>query len=199
MAIFNYTDAGRFYYVGSQIITNKLTGTVYYISLVEKVVIAYKGKSKKPFIYTRFKTVERMKEAVSQNIQSDNLSHQNAIKNKEEQKARIKKFRDQLEIGTILYTSWGYEQTNVDFYQVIEKSGAYCVIRELKQAYDATGSMQGYVVPLPNEFTSKEPMKKKIMDNYIVIHQSANAIVLDFELLPTGTKVYKRCYTSSYA
>ena len=47
MAIFNYTDAGRFYYVGSQIITNKLTGTVYYISLVEKVVIAYKGKSKK--------------------------------------------------------------------------------------------------------------------------------------------------------
>ncbi|HAC9321966.1 TPA_asm: hypothetical protein G0J71_24990 [Salmonella enterica subsp. enterica serovar Typhimurium] len=49
MAIFNYTDAGRFYYVGSQIITNKLTGTVYYISLVEKVVIAYKGKSKKPF------------------------------------------------------------------------------------------------------------------------------------------------------
>ena len=76
MAIFNYTDAGRFYYVGSQIITNKLTGTVYYISLVEKVVIAYKGKSKKPFIYTRFKTVERMKEAVSQNIQSENLRHQ---------------------------------------------------------------------------------------------------------------------------
>ncbi len=26
------------------------------------------------------------------------------------------------------------------------------------------------------------------MDNYIVIHQSANATVLDFELLPTGTK-----------
>ena len=110
-----------------------------------------------------------MKEAVSQNIQSDNLSHQNAIKNKEEQKARIKKFRDQLEIGTILYTSWGYEQTNVDFYQVIEKSRAYCVIRELKQAYDATGSMQGYVVPLPNEFTSKEPMKKRGLDALVVI------------------------------
>ena len=39
-----------------------------------------------------------------------------------------------LQIGSILYTSWGYEQTNIDFYQVIELIGTSTVVlREIAQ------------------------------------------------------------------
>ncbi|HCU1834415.1 hypothetical protein [Acinetobacter baumannii] len=193
-----YSENGRFFYEGSQVITNKLTGTVYYVSLEEKCVVAYKGRAKKPFLYNGFSTIENMKEAVKKSIESDNRSYSNKIADKEAEKQSIAKFRKDLEIGTILYSSWGWEQTNVEFYQVIEKSGAFCTIREIGQMLDPHTDMQGYVVPVPNEFVG-EPMQKKIMNGYVVIHKSATASPLSYETLPTGTKVYKRCYTSSYA
>ncbi|STO91553.1 hypothetical protein [Fluoribacter dumoffii] len=39
-----------------------------------------------------------------------------------------------LQINSILYSSWGYDQTNINFYQVIELVGnATVVLRELAQ------------------------------------------------------------------
>lgn len=37
-------------------------------------------------------------------------------------------------VGDIFYSSWGYDQTNVSFYQVVEKRGkTTAVLREIKQ------------------------------------------------------------------
>lgn len=55
-----------------------------------------------------------------------------------------------IEAGTILYSSWGYEQTNVDFY-VVTKGGAVgkmIQIQPIQKSYQATGDMTGKVTPV---------------------------------------------------
>lgn len=51
-----------------------------------------------------------------------------------------------IEIGTIFCASWGYDQTNVDFYKVIRKTAAMVEVVEVGQKMlEATGFMAEYV------------------------------------------------------
>lgn len=68
-----------------------------------------------------------------------------------------------LQIGSILYASWGYEQTNIDFYQVIELIGTTIVVlRELAQEEITEWNNQfcGKTTPKPNCFID-EPFRKR--------------------------------------
>ena len=52
-----------------------------------------------------------------------------------------------VEIGHIVYASWGYDQTNIDFYKVIRKTAAMVELRAIGQKYvESTSSMSEYVV-----------------------------------------------------
>lgn len=53
-------------------------------------------------------------------------------------------------VGDIFYSSWGYDQTNVDFYEVVEKkSNSTVVCRQLKKKIDHSSSGGAdYVVPV---------------------------------------------------
>ena len=51
-------------------------------------------------------------------------------------------------VGDIFYNVWGYDQTNVDFYQVVSLHGAHtAVIRPLHGRVVEEGNMCGKVVP----------------------------------------------------
>lgn len=193
----NTNEKGQMYYEGSLVFTAK-DGSVFYVSLEMLVCKAYRAKAKKPFMNYRYRTVERLKMAVAENINSCNKRFESKLQQKEQQKERLAKFRDELEVGTILYTCWGYEQTNVEFYQVVSKKGAFCEVREIAKRSHDTAYMQSEVSPKPNEFIG-EAVRKKIQDGYIMINSHIRATPLSFEELPTGTKVYNRCSTSSYA
>ena len=68
-----------------------------------------------------------------------------------------------IEVGSILVSTWGYEQTNVDFYKVLEVKGDYAKIVQIgsKQTSDGAQSMTGRAVP--NEsITVGAPMRRKI-------------------------------------
>ena len=64
-------------------------------------------------------------------------------------------FRRSLRVGDILYSSWGWEQTNIDFYQVIAIRGSAVDLRQLDQRITEDGYMCGTTVPLPDVFKSK--------------------------------------------
>ena len=77
-----------------------------------------------------------------------------------------------LELGHVFYTMWGYEQTNINFYQVIEIKGAKTVVlRELKQIRNATGDMQGTCAPALDDFCddSKPIMRRVGADKQVKI------------------------------
>ena len=64
-------------------------------------------------------------------------------------------FRESLRVGDILYSSWGWEQTNIDFYQVIAIRGSAVDLRQLDQRTTEDGYMCGTTVPLPDVFKGK--------------------------------------------
>lgn len=81
-----------------------------------------------------------------------------------EQKAKRGAWKTKLQVGTVLRESWGYDQTNIDYYQVIEvsASGRTCVIREIAaRSVEGEQWATGSCWPLANEFIGA-PMRKVI-------------------------------------
>ena len=68
---------------------------------------------------------------------------------------RYAAFRESLRVGDILYSSWGWEQTNIDFYQVVAIRGSAVDLRQLDQRTTEDGYMCGTTVPLPDVFKGK--------------------------------------------
>ena len=58
--------------------------------------------------------------------------------------------------GTILYSSWGYDQTNVDYYQVVSKSGRRVKVRPIASWTVSEGRGSDMVAPDVGNFTGPE-------------------------------------------
>lgn len=54
--------------------------------------------------------------------------------------------------GDIFYTSWGYEQTNIEFYQVIKATAKTLRLHYIAENQTPTDFMTGYTNPIKNEF-----------------------------------------------
>lgn len=80
---------------------------------------------------------------------------------KESKKDAIKHFK----VGDIFYDSWGYEQTNINFYQVVELKKASVVIREIAQNKITKGYLQGTTTPIKDDFIG-DKILKRIITNY---------------------------------
>jgi hypothetical protein len=64
--------------------------------------------------------------------------------------------------GDIMYDSWGYEQTNVDFYEVVQvKSASTIVLRQVAQDTKETCFMSGHTTPRPGEYIG-DPIQKRV-------------------------------------
>lgn len=99
---------------------------------------------------------------------------------KEKRKAEKKAFTPELNIGDIYSSSWGYEQTNINFYQVIEIKGkATVVIKEIAQdiVKDSMYShgMACEVMPVKDEFLNDRTLVKRVGQYGIRINSVASA------------------------
>ncbi len=65
-------------------------------------------------------------------------------------------FVNSYKVGDILYDSWGYEQTNLEWYQVVGTTKLGVKVRRIAHNYEATGKMQGKETPVKGEFTSEK-------------------------------------------
>jgi len=61
-------------------------------------------------------------------------------------------FVNPYQVGQILYSSWGYDQTNIDYYEVIEVRPTTLVIRGLAQEHDRCNMSGGYCWPTPGRY-----------------------------------------------
>ena len=78
---------------------------------------------------------------------------------------------DDININDILYRSWGYDQTNIDFYKVIKKTTHYIFYRKLKSTQFESNKMgmTGKVIP-SNNFSNDEIKRGRIKEFYGTIH-----------------------------
>jgi hypothetical protein len=75
--------------------------------------------------------------------------------NKAEKKQARENFTNPYQVGQVFYDSWGYDQTNVDFYQIVEVKPKSVVLREIASFY-LDGSR---VKPMPGTFTGEAKIK----------------------------------------
>lgn len=73
------------------------------------------------------------------------------------------KQKQEFKEGDILECEWGYDQTNVDFYKVVQVKGMWAYVRKIKSCVveDETLMMQGTSEPL-DEFKSDKIKRRKI-------------------------------------
>lgn len=72
---------------------------------------------------------------------------------------------DYFKVGEIVVNTWGYEQTNVEFYQILGVLNKTLVVREICQKVDGDYYPHGMacnVVPVINNFTEKKEFKLRL-------------------------------------
>lgn len=189
------TEIKRLWAIGTKI-TVKSTKTEIYLEQdgVYPIVRAYKARATKPFVSHRFATLEKAHDYIYRlTVAEKRIGEEKAAAREAAKKPHT------LAVGDILYTSWGYEQTNVEFYQVIELKGkTVVVVREIKREIIESSYMAGNVIPVPNAFIGDAIERRANPNNYLRISASQRAHPLKYETLDTGTKVYESRYTSSY-
>lgn len=136
--------------------------------------IAFQGRGKKPIEYYVFQNATRRDEAIDRLIRVNRSSMSQKL---EEQEAK-KVWRHPLKKDDILYSSWGYDQTNVEFYQVVEAGEFSVKLRQIAEKIISSNPPTDYVMPVPNRFISapftKRPQKFG-EGTYIKIDRSSTA------------------------
>lgn len=111
---------------------------------------------------------------------------ENSIKEKEErkeaEKQAIKAALSKVKPGDIFSSSWGYDQTNVDFYQVIEVKGCYAILKEIGQTRKKEGIYidARKIFPVKDNFIG-ETIKKKIQTSGECIFFKINSFIYAYE------------------
>lgn len=94
------------------------------------------------------------------------------LKRKEEEKQQKTEFRKTMvnpyKVGDILYDSWGYEQTNIDFFQVTKVSDKSVWIRRIsgEMVPNTQGHDSANVRPIKDKFVGEEVVKPLIVSSW---------------------------------
>lgn len=121
------------------------------------VGMGFSGTAGKPAYHYRYRTVEQAR--------AKGEAHLAAVKEWRgrvaERRAEREGFRTTMAPGTVLSASWGYDQTNVDYYQVVRvvDGGRSVVVRPIAQrthSGDKDPWATGSCWPLAGEFSGPE-------------------------------------------
>lgn len=110
--------------------------------------IAFAGKQSKPLWNYRFRNEAQRDRQIEETTKSRRLT----LKYKQDRLDERKNYKHDFVNGDILYTAWGYDQTNVDFYQVVEVKGALIVVRKVSEIVKSESQSSEQVVAKPDSF-----------------------------------------------
>lgn len=87
-------------------------------------------KAKKPFAHYMFRSIEQRENYIETTLEKIK-KHKESIAERKKARAGTPEQINSVTVGDIFHWSWGYEQTNCDFFQVIEKTGSTLVLKKL--------------------------------------------------------------------
>jgi len=156
---------------------------------------------KKPLLYACCRTPERAVEAVEEKLRSASsaMAATRAFRQKRKAVRAAVDFSaadSWIKPGSVLYRSWGYDQTNVDFYVVVSVTPKTVVLQACGSrdvGTDDKMAMATYVVPDPERLLQDE------------LHEQFRATAVDYRTVRHAGKTYQltdlttRHYMSWYA
>jgi hypothetical protein len=194
-----YIKPHRSHYIpkGATRYADKLSSAVVYAysnAAGMPLLIGFHGKAQKPDFHYRYANEERRTAKAKAHFEAIRAREAYAI----EQRAKRNAEGHELKVGSILRSSWGYDQTNVDFYQVTKLIGAKMVeIQQIAGEGFETLAMQGETAPMVGSFKGK-PMRKRAQGDTVKIESYAYARLMKPKLVG-GVPTYESSRFSSYA
>jgi hypothetical protein len=136
-------------------------GVMWYIARANQPTPKGKYSNYKNIWAYRFRTVLERDQYVAKYIEQAEARLKRVQDDKDARKAATKAAVNPFKVGDLFYDSWGYDQTNIDFYQVVGVGKMSVVIREIasKGVEGTQGFMCEDVVPMKGVFTG-EPITK---------------------------------------
>lgn len=152
-------------------------------------LLCFVGRAVNPTLHVYFKTADER----SSYLASYRDRMLKAVADRKASVAQRKTARlaaHSLKLGDILYSSWGYDQTNVNFYQVVRVNGRNTVtVREIHSSIvsGGDGGPTQHVVAVPNSFVDNasgyrsKPLTRRVdgRNNSININSSEWANLWD--------------------
>lgn len=129
---------------------------IYYTAKGDICVAFTTTKCKKDICNYRFASQEKAENYIVRQMEAIERAEKYKQEAKEQRNAAKKQFSEKVAVDDIFYTSWGYDQTNVDFYQVVEVKGMKLKIRKIAGNYDQQGFNSGRVGADFGNFISDE-------------------------------------------
>ena len=125
--------------------------------------MAFSGNRQRYDFYYSFASQARMEKSIREYLDALRAS----TNYKREQIAKRKGFKHGYKVDDILHYSWGYEQTNCEFYQVISTTPGTVTIREIAQEAEpdsmlAHGMAENRVAVKDRFLEKSEPIVKRV-------------------------------------
>ena len=151
---------------------------VYGIESPSVIAICFAGKAIKPMWHYRFQDIVRRNARIDETLK--NIIEVREYKDKQKKQRLEASASHDVKPGDVFRCSWGYDQTNIDYYQVLSVSGQMAVISEIGCESEETGFMQGESVPALDRFigeTRKVRIQRYSMDSepYFRVNSFSNA------------------------
>ncbi len=154
-------------------VSDKLSDAVAYLTTSSTGVpyaSIFFGKQAKPIANYRYKNEDQRAKHVTELFESRRAS----MKRISENRAEAKAFQHSVKAGDIFRTCWGYDQTNVEFFEVTEVRGKFAILREVAQVSESNGSGQDRCVPQSGAYLSPRyegddqglPIRRLIQQGY---------------------------------
>lgn len=116
--------------------------------------ICYRGKAVKSAWHYSFRTEEALRKQIEDTLRGEMDAADRKEKRKAEQRAA--NASHDAKPGDIFRSSWGYDQTNIDYYQIVAISGQMATLSRIGAMSEETGFMSGESVPCPDHFIGKQ-------------------------------------------
>lgn len=114
------------------------------------------GKQAKPVVACYYMTVEQRDKAVAAAFESRRARTASIIARRSDRVS----FRHTFKVGDIFRQTWGYDQTNINYFEVVRTSDKCVWVREIEQALFERGDMTGYTTPQPGKFLKGSEERK---------------------------------------
>lgn len=169
---------------------------------VNAIAAGFSGKRGKPDWYYRFKNEERMQQHIEAWLQRLQEAEAWKAQRKAEAKAKAAEGHG-CKVGDVFVCSWGYDQTNVDYYEVVALHGTtMATVRRIGCQSEGTGYLMGQSVPAPGQYLEQhEPQRVRITAGNPASFK-AYSFASAYKMQPVevaGIKVFKTHHWSAYA
>jgi hypothetical protein len=138
---------------GAVKVADKLSTAVAYLYTTAKGrlgCVAFAGKADKPAFHYTYRNELSRENAVRDYFQNVRARETYRTESREKRKS----FVHTAKVGDIYRTCWGYDQTNVEFFEVTEIKGKHAILREIQSAGVDNGYGTERCVPQSGAFLS---------------------------------------------